>query len=72
MNLLSEHEITRLIRLVKQMADRMGVEESRSPDPPELERDVHPERVLEHIARVTKEEADRPVVSPAGDPPRSR
>ncbi|GEJ59371.1 DUF1003 domain-containing protein [Anaeromyxobacter diazotrophicus] len=51
-SLLSEHEVTRLIRLVKRMAERMGVEESGSPELDELERDVRPEKVLEHLQHV--------------------
>jgi uncharacterized membrane protein len=48
-SLLAEHEVTRLITLVKAMADRMGVEESRDPELTELERDVAPERVLDEM-----------------------
>src|ERR671931_663744 len=50
-NLLAEHEVTRLIRLVKRMAQRMGIDESDSPDLPELERDVQPEKVLDEMGR---------------------
>jgi uncharacterized membrane protein len=50
-NLLSEHEVTQLIRLVKRIAERMGVEESRAQELPDLERDVQPEKVLEHIEK---------------------
>jgi uncharacterized membrane protein len=49
--LLAEHEITRLIRLVAAVAERLGIEESRSPELPELERDVRPEEVLDRIER---------------------
>jgi uncharacterized membrane protein len=48
-SLLAEHEVTRLITLVKAMADRMGVDESRDPELAELEKDVAPERVLDHM-----------------------
>jgi uncharacterized membrane protein len=48
-SLLTEHEVTHLIRLVKGMAEQMGVAESASPELPELERDVRPEKVLERI-----------------------
>lgn len=54
-SLLSEHEVTRLIRLVSAIAARMGVEESRSPDLPELERDVRPEVVLDRLERAEGE-----------------
>lgn len=48
-SLLAEHEVTELIRLVSAMAAKMGVEESRSPEIPELARDVEPEQVLDRI-----------------------
>ncbi len=51
-NLLAEHEITRLIGLCDAMADRLGV---RPPEPAgleELKKDVAPEDVLAELARV--------------------
>jgi uncharacterized membrane protein len=54
-SLLAEHEITRLIRLVAAIAERMGVEESRSPELGELQRDVDPQQVLDRIERAEEE-----------------
>lgn len=54
-NLLAEHEITQLIGLVSQMADRMGIEKSRDPELEELAQDVAPEAVLDELA-----DEDRP------------
>jgi uncharacterized membrane protein len=48
-NLLAEHEITRLISLVKAIAKEMGVEEGEDPELSELERDVSPEAVLKEL-----------------------
>ena len=48
-NLLSEHEITHLLRLTKAIAERLQVQESESPELRDLARDVDPEKVLEHI-----------------------
>ncbi|BDG09487.1 hypothetical protein AMPC_26000 [Anaeromyxobacter paludicola] len=48
-SLLAEHEVTRLIRLVSAVAERLGVEESRSPELGELKRDVRPEAVLDTL-----------------------
>jgi uncharacterized membrane protein len=64
MGLLAEHEVTRLIRLVAAMADRMGIEESRSPDLPELARDVAPEQVLDSLDRAERGEATQPPPGP--------
>lgn len=48
-NLLSEYEITRILRLVDKMAERMGVEEAFAPDLEELETPTRPERVMEEM-----------------------
>ncbi len=56
-SLLSEHEITRLIQLVADIADRMGIESSQNPELQELKQDVSPEAVLE---KIEEHEADRP------------
>lgn len=65
-NLLSEHEVTQLIRLMKRMAERMGVDESRAEELPDLERDVQPEKVLDHIETVAQEREPR---EPGSGPP---
>lgn len=48
-SLLAEHEVTELIRLVREMAGRMGVAEARNPELDELATDVMPETVMSHI-----------------------
>jgi uncharacterized membrane protein len=48
-NLLTEHEVTRLVSLVAQIAEKLGVEESRDPALGELKRDVAPEAVLDTL-----------------------
>ncbi|WP_242340410.1 DUF1003 domain-containing protein [Anaeromyxobacter sp. SG66] len=55
-SLLGEHEVTRLIRLVAAIAERMGIEESRSAELEELGRDVRPEAVLDRIERAEGDE----------------
>jgi len=51
-SLLAEHEITRLISLVSAMAQRMGIDEGKSPELTELKKDVAPEAVLDRIEQV--------------------
>ena len=46
-SLLAEHEVTRLITLVKEIAEKLDVEASRHPELPELQQDVAPEKVLD-------------------------
>ena len=48
-SLLSEHEISRMLSLVQQVAERMGIDDARDPELDELARDVHPEMVLDNI-----------------------
>jgi uncharacterized membrane protein len=50
-NLLTEHEVTRLISLTAAIAERLGVVDSRSPELEELERDVAPEAVLDTLEK---------------------
>ena len=55
---LAEHEITRLISLVKAIADRLEVERAADPELNELERDVAPEAVLQELAEDEGEEKE--------------
>ncbi len=55
-SLLAEHEVTRLLRLVQQIANKVGATEASCSDLNELTQDVHPEKVMEKI-----EEAERKV-----------
>ncbi|QNF35234.1 DUF1003 domain-containing protein [Adhaeribacter swui] len=50
-SLLAEHEITRLVTLVSQIAKKMDILESHNPEISELEQDVHPEKVLDSIEK---------------------
>lgn len=48
-SLLAEHEVTRLVTLIKQIAARLDIAESENPELAELERDVRPEHVLDAL-----------------------
>lgn len=50
-SLLAEHEITRLVVLVTEIAKKLDIAEAKNAELPELEKDVHPETVLDAIAR---------------------
>ncbi len=58
-SLLAEHEVTRALKLVRAIAERMGIEESHDPELSELSEDVQPEKVLDTMEQVTpdKDEA---------------
>ena len=53
-SLLAEHEITRLVSLVSQMASKMGIPDSLDPELGELAKDVHPEKVLDSLEQQQK------------------
>jgi len=46
-SLLAEHEVTRLIRLVKAIGEKLDIDASKDPELPELQQDVAPEKVLD-------------------------
>jgi uncharacterized membrane protein len=48
-NLLSEHEITRLLTLTRAIAQHLGIKEAHDPALRELERHVAPEKVLDRL-----------------------
>ena len=48
-SLLAEHEITKILQLVAQLAHQGGIRESNTPELAELKRDVAPEKILEKI-----------------------
>jgi uncharacterized membrane protein len=50
-SLLAEHEITRLVQMVSEMARRMDVPAAHEPELQELKKDVHPEDVLDTISK---------------------
>ena len=50
-NLLTEHEVTRLITLTAAIADKLGVPETDDPALQELQRDVAPETVLDTLEK---------------------
>jgi uncharacterized membrane protein len=50
-NLLAEHEITRMITLLDAIADHLGLDAGKDPEVDELKKDVSPEIVLKEIER---------------------
>jgi uncharacterized membrane protein len=48
-NLLAEHEVTRLIKMVDSIVNHLGIPAARPPEVEELKRDVPPEAVLDQI-----------------------
>lgn len=48
-SLLPEHEITRLVAMVREIRQSVGIESAHSSDLDELKKDVAPEHVLDKI-----------------------
>ena len=48
-SLLAEHEVTRLVSLVTQIAKKMEIEDAHDPELHELARDVAPEKVMDRM-----------------------
>ena len=55
-NLLAEHEVTKLIRMVHAIADRLEVDTESGPELEELKSDIAPEAVLDEIESATPPE----------------
>jgi uncharacterized membrane protein len=54
-SLLAEHEISRAITLLRDIADEMGIPSSQNPELGELARDVAPEKVLDKMEECAQE-----------------
>jgi uncharacterized membrane protein len=48
-SLLAEHEITRLIKMVTEIGERMNIGAAQAPELAELKEDVKPEKVLDTL-----------------------
>ena len=55
-SLLAEHEVTRLIQLVTEIGERLGIEDARDPELEELKRNVAPEAVMQRLEESSEEE----------------
>ena len=49
--LLAEHELTRVLKMLDEIQDKLGIENDDDPELQDLERNVHPEDVLAEIDR---------------------
>ena len=54
-NLLTEYELTRLLRLTDLIADKLGVDKSKDPELKDLEADIDPEDVINQIEKGLEE-----------------
>ena len=61
-SLLTEHEVTQLIILVKEMAKKMDIQEAYYPELDELAKDVAPEKVMDVMEMYKNDSADKSAV----------
>lgn len=54
-SLLTEHELTRVLNMLDAIQNKMGIEEGPDQELLELEKDIHPEDVLDEIDRKQSE-----------------
>jgi uncharacterized membrane protein len=54
MDLLTEHELTRVLKMLDAIQDKLGIENDTDHELLDLEQNVHPEDVLEEIERVQR------------------
>jgi uncharacterized membrane protein len=59
-SLLSEHEVTRLIKMTAAICERLGIEQAKGPDLHELAQDIKPEKVLQTIRKHEKKMENTP------------
>lgn len=52
--LLTEYELTRVLKMLDAIQDKMGIENDTDEELLDLEKDVHPEDVLEEIDRIQR------------------
>jgi uncharacterized membrane protein len=53
-SLLTEHELTRVMTLVKAIAKKMDISEADDKEIEELSKDIHPEKVLDTMEKASK------------------
>jgi uncharacterized membrane protein len=58
-NLLAEHEITHVLKLVDSIAEHLGIKEAYNPEVEELEKEITPEALLNEMDRRQRESKKR-------------
>jgi uncharacterized membrane protein len=56
MDLLTEHELTRVLKMLDSIQDKLGIENDADLELLDLEQNVHPEDVLEELERVKRKD----------------
>jgi len=52
--LLTEHEVTRIMNLVKAIAKKMEIQEADDKEIDEISKDIHPDKVLDTMEKAAE------------------
>lgn len=63
-SLLTEHEVTKILRMVKDIARQTGIETAYDAELDELAQDVQPEKVIDTMEKVNQSEEDLHISEP--------
>lgn len=66
-DLLAEYEITRSLRLIRAMAEKMGIEEAEDPELEELGQAIKPQSILNEIGSQAASNVSKPRPTPGSD-----
>jgi uncharacterized membrane protein len=56
MGLLTEHELTRVLKMLDEIQDKLGIDNDADQELQDLERNVHPEDVMREMDRIQKQQ----------------
>lgn len=59
MGLLSEHELTRALKMLDEIQDKLGIENDADQELHDLEKNVHPQDVMKEMERIQKQQLSR-------------
>jgi uncharacterized membrane protein len=58
MGLLTEHELTRALKMLDEIQDKLGIDNDADQELQDLEKNVHPEDVMREMDRIQKQQLD--------------
>jgi uncharacterized membrane protein len=59
MGLLTEHELTRALKMLDEIQDKLGIENDADQELQDLEKNVHPQDVMKEMERIQQQKMKR-------------
>jgi uncharacterized membrane protein len=59
MGLLTEHELTRVLKMLDEIQDKLGIENDADQELQDLEKNVHPQDVMKEMERIQQQQMGR-------------